>query len=77
MVVGEAVASRTDAAEAPRGVDTAVDAEAARLSQRKQVALVHVWRHQEGAVGQKEVTERRRRLRGMDELTRADGVVPA
>lgn len=48
-VGGEAVADRTDAAEAPSGVDTAVDAEAARLSQRKQAALVHIWRNQEGA----------------------------
>lgn len=41
-VGGKVVAARTDTAEATRGVDTAVDAEAARLSQRKQTALVHI-----------------------------------
>lgn len=48
-VGGEAVATWTDAAEAPRGVDTAVDAETSRLSQREQAALVHICRNQKGA----------------------------
>lgn len=55
-----------------------VDAEAARLSQREQAALVHVWRHQEGASVKKikkKVTKWR--WQGIDELTCADGVVPA